>query len=270
MGSPFRELWKALETEDVAELEGVRAQLNAAMLQFTQDSGLLNKFEIESTRAQLEQLEKELTRKLSVLQPRRKFKFSKRPQRDTASDMRVPVAISKVEMARTDLEKKNCIINEPVTEINNIRDSIIEPVPHASGKVSKSGSINLNNMENNLVKLDNLPFQIGNIVINNCQKCIFAINLPSKNKIQIRLHNIIESKFVFHIAEQSSTSDGNKQVIVIENLQNCIFDSKSAPSLQIHSFNKPLDSSSTSTTDDTSVTFQDLSLDISGQGSGFQ
>lgn len=133
-------------------------------------------------------------------------------------------------------------VNEKVIVSDNV--SILQNLKHCQISSSSircndskdiSGFLTLSQISETRIVLLDLPFTKGNIFITDCINCIMIIQVPPKDTVQLRLHNLLNCKIKISLKEPI-TSKPDKQTVVIENIKDCLFDITSKSIMTIENF----------------------------------
>lgn len=117
---------------------------------------------------------------------------------------------------------EECQISSSSEKCNDLRNDI-------------SGSLTFSQVNKTRIILLDLPFTKGNIFITDCVDSIIIIQVPSKDAVQLRLHNLSDCKIKISLKEPM-TSQIDKQTVVIENIKKCLFDLTSRSIITIKNF----------------------------------
>lgn len=131
---------------------------------------------------------------------------------------------------------KKIVLSDNVSILQNLENcQICSSSQKCNVSKDISGSITMSQVNESHIILLNLPFTKGNIFITDCINSIIIIQVPSKGKVQLRLHNLLDCKIKISLKEPI-TSEIDKQTVVIENIKNCLFDLASKSILTIENF----------------------------------
>lgn len=229
--------------DDVQErerLQRFREEIIDLKRQIDDASQELSSYDLEHYTKNIRALLKTVTSQIQQIDkssdPKRKFQFQRKPRRfaNTSISQDLDVTSSTVQIENKDIE-----IIQNISILQNLK--ICKVYTTKQEKNAVSGSIALSHVDDSFIKLDNIPFDTGNVFITDCSNCIIIIKVPAEDKIQLRLHNLFRCKI--HIGPVDGTPSHLQQMVIIEGLQECTFDINSEPQILIRNFSQLNDNS---------------------------
>lgn len=187
--------------------------------------------------------EKEKTLRASSNGNKMKFHFERKPK---GAHMKGKNIMTSVNSLTTKTIDEKIIISKNVTILQNLEScQVFTNLPQNDANIDDhklknlSGSITLSQVGKTCIDLANIPFNNGNIFITDCTHTNIRMVVPPKDSIQIRLHNLSNCNigiYINHSITPSSSTESEKQTVIIENIKDCIFDMNSKSVIDIHNF----------------------------------
>lgn len=221
-------------------------QLRDEIIQLKQD---INQVSNELSRYDLERYSEQIKSLLIIVQKRilsyndpsnsgnrKNMHLKRKPGFSNVINNRKSLSMTILNSITAKTVNKKIVLSDNVSILQNLENCQICSSSQKCN-VSKhiSGSITMSQVNESHIILLNLPFTKGNIFITDCINSIIIIQVPSKGKVQLRLHNLLDCKIKISLKEPI-TSEIDKQTVVIENIKNCLFDLASKSILTIENF----------------------------------
>lgn len=137
---------------------------------------------------------------------------------------------------------KDYVLKREDSTFENLEACTVTSESDHSDDGSGSGSLSFYNITRSIINLQKLYFKTGSIFMTDCEDSIILLRLPSQGDIQIRSRNLKNCKFLIETAAPHSDC---KQVVIIENCHDCVFNAGTRQHLVIQDFSNPFQSNST-------------------------
>ncbi|CAI4054016.1 hypothetical protein SUVZ_16G0450 [Saccharomyces uvarum] len=138
--------------------------------------------------------------------------------------------------------EKDYVLKRGDSTFENLESCTVTSKSDHSDDDSGSGSLNFYNITRSIINLQKLYFKTGSIFMTDCKDSIILLRLPSQGDIQIRSRNLKNCKFLIETVTPHSDC---KQVVIIENCHDCVFNVGTRKHLVIQDFSNPFQSNST-------------------------
>lgn len=193
----------------------------------------LSAYEIELHNTHVDKLLKDTDSKLKLSKTNQKvFEFAKKPVVRLQSIVKHADGIKNPTIdGKADYINQDLVLLDQNKVFNHLEKCTISSSDY--NELAKSGSLMIQYMTDSVVSLNSLPFKNGSIFISDLLNCIILLHLPSEDRVQLRLHNLVHCKLMILCDDYVSS----KQTVVIENFEKCIFHESCESNITIKSFN---------------------------------
>lgn len=238
-------LFDNINANDISKLRDEIIQLKRTM---ADGSNEFSSYDLEHYNKDIMGLLKQIQEKEKNLKAlddgnKKKFQFERKVKNVNMKGKSIMTAVNSLTTKTID---ENIVISNNVTILQNLESCQVStslPENDANNGDSKlkkmSGSITISQVEKSCIELIDIPFDIGNIFITDCIQTSIQMAVPPNDKIQVRLHNLSNCSISIYVKQSSlslSGTESEKQTVIIENIKDCIFDTKSKSVIDIQNF----------------------------------
>ncbi|QHS76501.1 GTPase-activating protein CIN2 [Saccharomyces paradoxus] len=240
------------ETNDYKTLQSkttsLRSELNAV-------SHSLTSYEKERFSNNIENILKSVNAELSKSKGKKRMFSFKQKNLSTAVQERLVRTEPASTPGNTTAVRKHYILEKGDSAFENLELCTVASTGNYCGSVALSGSLYFRSITKSVINLQRVYFQTGSIFITDCTDSIIFLHFPSEGNIQIRLRGLENCKILI---EKLSSSIDCKQVVIMENCLNCIFNASTREHLLIQDFSNPFQSDKTE--DNFAFAFEDFDI----------
>ncbi|CCH62102.1 hypothetical protein TBLA_0G01580 [Henningerozyma blattae CBS 6284] len=222
-----------LETADPNSCEDLKEKITNIQIKLNQKVEEISKYDVERYSHTINKLTTKLYSRNntnnSTLNKPKKFQFNRNRNKD-AIQTEIQDSSDKVfnEANNTNILARQTIrMDNKLATVSNLEYCTIMVDSNYSKK--PTGSITFSNIKKSIIYSRDILFESGSIFFNDCKECIILLELSSKNRTQLRLHNLIGCKIYF--------KSNDKQTIIIEDCKNCVFHNDTEGHLDVKDFN---------------------------------
>ncbi|CAI1745382.1 hypothetical protein SEUBUCD646_0P00500 [Saccharomyces eubayanus] len=137
---------------------------------------------------------------------------------------------------------KDYVLERRDSTFENLESCTVTSEKGHSDNDSGSGSLSFYSITGSIINLQKLYFKVGSIFMTDCKDSIILLRLPSDGDIQIRSRNLENCKFSIDMVAPDRDC---KQVVIIENCHDCVFNAGTREHLVIQDFSNPFQSNGT-------------------------
>lgn len=231
------------DKKDSNDITKIRDEIIKLKQDINQVSNGLTSYDLEHYTEDIRSLLKIVQKQMLVFtdhskrNDRKIFHLKRKPRfGNVLNDKKTSSGFTTLNSITTKTVNEKVVISDNVTILQNLENCQIS-VNSKKYDNSKDlpGAITLSQVNKSRIVLTDLPFTQGNIFIADCIDSIIIVQVPPKDTIQLRLHNLVDCKIKIFWKEPI-ISEIDKQTVIVENIKNCLFDLRSKSFVNIQNF----------------------------------